>query len=75
MRYANLVTNGNCEPINNNESFSPNTSYQLIESVCNDRVTQDLSWQEFQGLPRPEHSFNRLGLESNNEVDDAEVDI
>lgn len=75
LRYANLVTNGNCEPTAPNERFSPNISNEIIESVCNDRLMQDLSWQEFQGLPRPEHSFNRLGLDSNFEVDDVEVDF
>ena len=74
LRYANIVVKGNCEPVPQNENFSIAQSHQIIASVCNDNVVRDLSWQEFQGLPRPGHIFNRIAGGENLELD-LEVDF
>ncbi|XP_067620071.1 thioester-containing protein 1 allele S1-like [Eurosta solidaginis] len=43
-----------------------------MQSVCNDNIVQDLSWQEFQGLPRPEHAFHSLRVQEYSDIEDLE---
>ncbi|CAD7002030.1 unnamed protein product [Ceratitis capitata] len=69
----NIVEKGNCDPVSSNENFSPGISNEILRNVCNDNVMRALSWQEFQGLPRPEHSFNIIRLEDQAEFDGVVV--
>ncbi len=70
LRYVNIVTKGNCElPLEPDATVISEHSNNVLLNVCNDSLLNDLSWQDFQGLPRPEHFLVRsISLDSTLEI-------
>ncbi len=66
LRTVNYVTKGNCEPLPREEWESLSTS--TLQSVYNDALINDISWQTFQSLPRPP-------LEALRNIEIAEIDL